>query len=676
MVGPAHTWGAHLARCRALGFDHVAIPPPFAPGASGDVFLAGDLELAHPLLVEAADGCPGLEVAITKLAAAYAAHGLALLVDVVLDRVHVGGRVALDHPELFAITNALPDPRTSRLPCNVAVARFDQPDAAKRLVALWSDRLQGLLKAGVAGFRFLYPQSLTAGLWCSLVGALRSASPEAVLLVWTPGMSRPDLSNLGEVEFDDVFSSIPWWDRRATWFAEELNTLRRVAPIIACPEAPFGPRLASQLSPTDDLKAAYQQALRIAAATGDGLMIPMGFEHGLRQPMDARRSTPENFEALPGAKLDLAEDIQAANISVEQVRGLAISGETRQFADQHSPVTELIRLDAPDARQAQRAAVVLINPSLSRSQQVEIALDPISPVAGGAFGSATNIDRTQEPAGVLEPGEVRMVEVKRMAMVVPRPQPAQAARELACALKAPRIVIEGVRPALDGGRFAAKRVTGEQILVEADIYSDGHGVVSADLLWKADDDRDWRRVPMRAGDNDRWQAAFASGRVGLHVFAIEAWADEYATACRDLDIKCRAGLDVSLEIAEMRNLIEAVSADSDNVTLSSVLDRLASANQSQAAETLLASDTTQAMRQTAVRHHRRREPPFRIEVERHSPPGTNFFRARHHRSRASTEHSATSSPGCLTFGPWALTCFICHPSIRSAAPIERDETTV
>jgi starch synthase (maltosyl-transferring) len=73
---------------------------------------------------------------------------------------------------------------------------------------------------------------------------------------------------------------------------------------------------------------------------------------------------------------------------------------------------------------------------------------------------------------------------------------------------------------------------------------------------------------------------------------------------------------VSLEIAEMRNLIEAVSAESDNVTLSSVLNRLASANESQAAETLLASDTAQAMRQAAVRLHRRREPPFRLEVER------------------------------------------------------------
>src|SRR5579872_2749579 len=93
MVGPAGTWGTHLERCRALGFDHVAIPSPFAPGASGDVFLAGDLELAHPLLVDAADGCPGLDLAITKLAAVCAAHELALLVDVVLDRVHAGGRV-------------------------------------------------------------------------------------------------------------------------------------------------------------------------------------------------------------------------------------------------------------------------------------------------------------------------------------------------------------------------------------------------------------------------------------------------------------------------------------------------------------------------------------------------------------------------------------------------------
>jgi hypothetical protein len=30
---------------------------------------------------------------------------------------------------------------------------------------------------------------------------------------------------------------VAWWDLRASWFVEELEILRRVAPIIACPES-------------------------------------------------------------------------------------------------------------------------------------------------------------------------------------------------------------------------------------------------------------------------------------------------------------------------------------------------------------------------------------------------------------------------------------------------------
>ncbi len=36
-----------------------------------------------------------------------------------------------------------------------------------------------------------------------------------------------------------------------------------------------------------------------------------------------------------------------------------------------------------------------------------------------------------------------------------------------------RVVIEGVSPAVDGGSFPAKRVVGDTVVVEADIFADG-----------------------------------------------------------------------------------------------------------------------------------------------------------------------------------------------------------
>ncbi|TMA13871.1 MAG: DUF3416 domain-containing protein, partial [Deltaproteobacteria bacterium] len=41
-----------------------------------------------------------------------------------------------------------------------------------------------------------------------------------------------------------------------------------------------------------------------------------------------------------------------------------------------------------------------------------------------------------------------------------------------------RVVIEGVRPEIDGGRFPIKRAIGEKVIVEADIFADGHDSLS------------------------------------------------------------------------------------------------------------------------------------------------------------------------------------------------------
>jgi hypothetical protein len=49
-------WDEICARCREIGFDYVALPPPFAPSLKGDAFLSGDLEFAHPALARLAAG--------------------------------------------------------------------------------------------------------------------------------------------------------------------------------------------------------------------------------------------------------------------------------------------------------------------------------------------------------------------------------------------------------------------------------------------------------------------------------------------------------------------------------------------------------------------------------------------------------------------------------------------
>src|ERR1700740_2367921 len=69
-------------------------------------------------------------------------------------------------------------------------------------------------------------------------------------------------------------------------------------------------------------------------------------------------------------------------------------------------------------------------------------------------------------------------------------------------------LIEDVYPLIDGGRFPVKRIVGERVEVWADIYRDGHDVVTAARVWRREHDRAWHRAPMTHSSNDRWGGSF------------------------------------------------------------------------------------------------------------------------------------------------------------------------
>jgi starch synthase (maltosyl-transferring) len=614
LIGPSPNWRALFERCRELGFDHVASAPLFAPGPAGDVFLAGDIEASHPVLQASGTA----DRVIGDLAGACAASGLRFLLDVVIDRADRNGRLAASHSDMFGPSEAaarLPDPRTRRPPIEAAYVWLDQLDMAQRLADFWTDRLGRLLDVGVGGFRWLSPQCLPSALWQSIHRDLRRTTPDLVSLAWTPGATWSQIEGLAGAGFDGVFSSLAWWDRRSPWFVTENDSLQQAAPVIACPEAPFGPRLASRLEPEEDVSIAYRQALRLAAATGSGWLLPMGFEFAAREPMDGRRSSPDEL-APCRSDLDLCADIRGANSLIDRVAALRMSGELRTLTSPAAPVTALLRADTPDSRQARNAMVVLINPDLSQWRAPGIDLDPAVPAAGAPFADPSVLDQNSEPDATLAPGEVRLVTMRRAVEVRQRPHDQQ---RLQAALRAPRIVIEAIAPMVEGGRFAAKRVSGERVAVEADIYADGHDVIVADLVWRAADERAWRRVPMRPLDNDRWRGEFTPGRIGRHVFSMEAWSDEYRTLCRDIEAKRAAKADLGREIEEGSRLLADALARAEGDVKGLLARQIAriTADPDAAAGIVLAQDTRDAMAELAERRFCvRHEPGIRLDVER------------------------------------------------------------
>lgn len=111
-----------------------------------------------------------------------------------------------------------------------------------------------------------------------------------------------------------------------------------------------------------------------------------------------------------------------------------------------------------------------------------------------------------------------------------------------------RVVIENVSPELDGGKYLAKAVEGERIVVEADIFVDGADTISAELCFRPAGRAEWQRSPMTSQGNDRWQGFFTVGVPGIYDYTIEAWVDHFQTWKKGLSKKIGAGQEVSLDL--------------------------------------------------------------------------------------------------------------------------------
>jgi starch synthase (maltosyl-transferring) len=125
------------------------------------------------------------------------------------------------------------------------------------------------------------------------------------------------------------------------------------------------------------------------------------------------------------------------------------------------------------------------------------------------------------------------------------------------------ILIEGVEPQLDGGRYPVKRICGEEVEVRADLLKEGHDALSAVVRWRqltpAPQSPDWNEAPMRALGNDRWEARFPVAQPGRYAFSIEAWPDPFATWLAELERKLEVRQDVHSELLEGAALLRAVA---------------------------------------------------------------------------------------------------------------------
>jgi starch synthase (maltosyl-transferring) len=117
-----------------------------------------------------------------------------------------------------------------------------------------------------------------------------------------------------------------------------------------------------------------------------------------------------------------------------------------------------------------------------------------------------------------------------------------------------RVVVVVRRPVVDDGRYAAKGTIAEPVVVEADVFADGHDHVDASL-WACAPGGEWTETPMEPQGNDRWRATFTPDALGRWQVRVEGWIDRFGTWRAATQVKQAAGLDIAMELRQGAELL-------------------------------------------------------------------------------------------------------------------------
>ncbi len=589
--GDAEGFPAALERAASLGFDTVLVPPPWATGASGDRFAPASLERVNTALGggDASEWLRGY-VRLCRN------HGLAPVLDMPL--ATLAAEFTGEAAPFAAVTgtDAL-DPRQGGAAQHRGII-----DPAS-LGAWWARHLGRWVEAGITGVRLLGLAEAPG-----VVAALRRAAPDAMLIAWTPGLPREHYAGLQGVSY--VVSSLPWWNLEADWFWGELEALRQVAPVLACPEAPFGRRQASAVHDPAKLAATLRRSAAIACATGDGWIVPEGFETAARRPMDPHGRTTGRGDRTVAGSIDLAAMNQTVARTGEEARGIHL------LTGAGSTPLGLLRTDAADSRFARHATVALLNTDLDRPR----AIDPAALIAGidGTFGPWSPDGFTPGQPITLLPGELRSFTAPATSKGrLSAPVDAEAARRFA---NGPRVAIELPTPCVDDGSLPVKRLVGEVVTIEADVVCDGHDKLGVALQWHEPGSTELHEIRMAPAGNDRYRADLPLNRIGAYDYTVQAWRDVFATYKDEIAKKSAAGVDVSLELREgmalLTRTIDRVQG-AIKASLQTIAADLANADDKTKLDRFLAPATAELMLQADDRPRAATLPrPVRIDAER------------------------------------------------------------
>jgi starch synthase (maltosyl-transferring) len=141
-------------------------------------------------------------------------------------------------------------------------------------------------------------------------------------------------------------------------------------------------------------------------------------------------------------------------------------------------------------------------------------------------------------------------------------------------VKQERLIIENVKPQINSGHFFIKRIVNDFVNITADVISDGHDVIQAEVQVKHESGKNNFNVRLKHDVNDVYRGTFQVTQQGYYTYKLVAWIDHGLNWLEGIVKKINAGNNVKSELTEAEALLNYLIEQAEHEDAKSYLTHL------------------------------------------------------------------------------------------------------
>ncbi len=364
LAGSLPNWRPHIERAARMRFNWIFVNPIQQPGRSGSLYSIADYFACNPMLVDPMSQRTGTDQVRDTLAYAQA-HGMRMMIDLVVNHCAVDSPLVKEHPEWFVWDGpgqvAHPFAMDNgRKVIWYDLAKFDHERTSDKdgLFRYFLEVVHFLRGLGFKGFRCDAAYQVPVSFWRRLIQETKAKDPECLFFAETLGCSPDKTLETASAGFDYIFNSSKWWDFESPWLMEQYNLTRSVAPSVSFAESHDTSRLYEELNGNiDGVKQRYVFSVYFSSA----VMMTMGFEFGFRKKLHVVETRPTDWET---PAVDLTGFIAATNSIKERYTILQEEAVTEILAGNNKAILVMRKI----SMSRREASLLILNKDIHHRQ--------------------------------------------------------------------------------------------------------------------------------------------------------------------------------------------------------------------------------------------------------------------------------------------------------------------